>query len=83
MTSSEGFQQHFSIISKFVCCGFYMKKNVAFSLIYFAVLKKDDCLSAQLPFELPVQILIQLLLQLEPNLIVQNVIELEFELSRM
>ena len=30
MTSSEGFQQHFSIISKYVCCGFYMKKNVAF-----------------------------------------------------
>ena len=28
MTSSDGFQQHFSIISKYVCCGFYMKKNV-------------------------------------------------------
>ena len=39
MTSSEGFQQHFSVISKFVCCGFYMKKNVAFTLISFAVLK--------------------------------------------
>ena len=37
--SSEGFQQHFSIISKSVCCGFYMKKNVAFTLISFAVLK--------------------------------------------
>ena len=33
------FQQHFSIISKFICCGFYMKKNVAFTLISFAVLK--------------------------------------------
>ena len=32
MTSSEGFQQHFSIISKFVFCGFYMKKNVAYTL---------------------------------------------------
>ena len=26
MTSSEGFQQHFCIISKYVCCGFYMKR---------------------------------------------------------
>ena len=25
MTSSEGFQQHLSIISKSVCCGYYMK----------------------------------------------------------
>ena len=39
MTSSEGFQQHFNIISKSVCCGFYMKKNIAFTLISFAVLK--------------------------------------------
>ena len=39
MASSEGFQQHFSIISKSVCCGFYMKKNVAFTLISFTVLK--------------------------------------------
>ena len=60
-----------------------MKKNVAFTLISFAVLKWDDCLSVQLPFELPVQIKVQLLLELEPNLLVQNVIELEFELSRM
>ena len=79
MTSSEGFQQHFSIISKFVCCGFYIKKNVAFTLISFAVLKRDDCLSVQLPFEIPVQIPVQLLLELEPNLLVQNVIELEFD----
>ena len=64
MASSEGFQQHFSIISKFVCCGFYMKKNVAFTVISFAVLKWDDCLSVQLPFELPVQIPVQLLLEL-------------------
>ena len=35
----ERFQQHFSIISKFLCCGFYMKRNVAFKLITFAVLK--------------------------------------------
>ena len=39
MTSSEGFEQHFSIISKFVCYGFYVKKNVVFTLISFAVLK--------------------------------------------
>ena len=39
MTSSEGFQQNFSIISKFGCCGFYMRKNVGFTLISFAVLK--------------------------------------------
>jgi hypothetical protein len=39
MSSSEGFQQHFSIISKVVCCGFYIKENVAFTLISFAVLK--------------------------------------------
>ena len=78
MTSSEGFQQNFSIISKIVCCGFYMKKNVA-----FAVLKWDEYLSVQLPFELLVQIPVQLLLELELNWLVQNVNELEFELSRM
>ena len=39
MTSSERFQQHFSIISKFVFCGFYMRKNAAFTFISFAVLK--------------------------------------------
>ena len=33
------FQQHFSIFSKSVCCGFYLKRNVAFTLISFAVLK--------------------------------------------
>ena len=57
-----------------------MKKNVAFTLISFTVLKWDDCLSVQLPFELPVQML---LLELEPIQLVQNVIEIEFELSRM
>ena len=60
-----------------------MKKNVAFTLISFAVLKWYDCLSVQLPFELPVQIPVQLLLELELNLLVENVIQLEFELSRM
>ena len=37
--SSEGFQHHFTVISKFVCCGCYMKKTIAFTLISFAVLK--------------------------------------------
>ena len=37
--SSKGFQHNFNIISKFVCCGCYMKKNAAFALISFAVLK--------------------------------------------
>ena len=74
MTSSKEFQQHFSIIAKFVCCAF-VKKNVAFTLISFAVLK-----SVQLPFELPFQIPVQML---EANLLHQNVNELEFELSRM
>ena len=60
-----------------------MKKNVAFTLISFAVLKWDDCLSVQLHFELPIQMQVQLLLELEPNSLVQNMIELEFELSRM
>ena len=83
MTSSEGFQQHFSIILKCVCCGFYIKKNVAFTHISFTVLKRDHCLSVQLPFELQVQIPVQLLLELESNLIDQNVNEVEFELSRM
>ena len=55
------------------------KECIALKLISFAVLKWDDCLSVKLPFELPVQ----LLLELELNLLVQNKIELEFELSRM
>ena len=44
----KSFQQHFSIISKFVCCGFYIKKDVAFTLISFALLKWHQCLSVQL-----------------------------------
>ena len=60
-----------------------MKKNVAFTLISFPVPKWDDCSSVQLPIELPVQVPVQLLLELEPNWLVQNVIKLEFELSRM
>ena len=53
--------------------------NVAFTLISFALLKWDECLSVQVEFELPVQ----LLLELEANRLVQNVNELQFELSRM
>ena len=91
MTSSEGFQQHFSIFLKLVSCGFHMKENVAFTVMSFAVLKWDDylsvqmepALSVQLPFEILVQIPVQLLQELEPNLPVQNGIELEFYLSRM
>ena len=60
-----------------------MKKNVAFTLISFALLKWDECLSVQVQFELPVQIQVQLLLELEANWLDQNVNELEFELSRM
>jgi hypothetical protein len=60
-----------------------MKKNVAFTLISFAVLKWDDYLSVQLPFELPVQIPIQLFLELEAKELDQHVNELEFELSTM
>ena len=60
-----------------------MEKNVAFTLISFAILKWDDCLSVQLPFELLVQILVQLLLELKANLIDQNVNELEYEVSKI
>ena len=44
-----------------------MKKNVAFALIFFAVLKRDDCLSVYVPFELLIQVPVQLLLELEVN----------------
>ena len=74
MTSSEGFQQHFSIISKFVWVGFYMNKNVAFTLIPFAVLKWDDCLSVQLPLDS--------VASARTKLNHSKVIELEFEQSR-
>ena len=60
-----------------------MTKNIAFTLISFAVLKWDDHLSFQLPFELLVQIPVQMLTELEANWLDQNVNELEFELSRM
>ena len=64
-----------------------MKKNVGFTLISFAILKWDDCLSVQVPFvlpvQIPVQILVQLLLELEASRLDQNVNELEFELSKM
>ena len=76
--SSEGFQQHFSIISKFVCYGFYIKKNVAFTLISFTEMRwmlisstgiwvtgSDTGLVAS---------------RLEANLLDQNVNELEYEL---
>ena len=76
---STTFQHHFKICF----CGFYMKKTVAFTLISFTVLKWDDYLSVQLPFELAVQIPVQLLLELGANWLDQNVNELEFELSRM
>ena len=79
----KSFQHHFSIISKFVCCGFYIKNDVAFTLISFALPKWDECLSVQLPFELPVEIPVQLHLELEVNWLVQNVNELEFVLCRM
>jgi hypothetical protein len=54
-----------------------MEKNVAFTLISFALLKWDECLSVQVQFELPVQIPVQLLLDLEANWLDQNVNELE------
>ena len=49
-----------------------MKKNLAFTLISFAVLKCDDFLSVQVPFELPVHIPVQLLLELQANWLDQN-----------
>ena len=61
MTSSEVFQDHFRIISKFVFCGFYMKKNVAFTCIAYAVLKLNECLSVELPFQLHLDLKLNLL----------------------
>ena len=83
MTSSKGFQHHFNIISKFVFCGCYMKKNAAFALISFAVLKWHECLSFQLLFELTVEIPVQLHLELEMNLLVCNVIEREIKREKV
>ena len=56
-------QKDFNNISKFVCFGCYMKRNAAFTLISFGLLKWDECLSFQLPFELPFEITFQLLLE--------------------
>ena len=58
--------------SEFVCCGFYIKKNVDFTLISFLYVQNlDEGLSVKLPFELPVQILaqipVQFLLEVEAN----------------
>ena len=83
MTSSKGFQHHFNIISNFFCHGCYMKKNPAFALISFAVLKWHECLSFQLPFELTVEIPVQLHLELEVNLLVCSVVEREIERERV
>ena len=69
--------------SELVCCGFYMKKNAAFTPISFVVLICDECLSVQLPFELPVEVPFGLHLELEGNLLDLNMTGLEFELSRM
>ena len=60
-----------------------MKKNAAFALISFAVLKWHECLSFQLPFELTVEIPVQLHLELEVNLLVHNVIEREIEREKV
>ena len=60
-----------------------MKKNPAFALISFAVLKWHECLSFQLPFELTVEIPVQLHLELEVNLLVRNVVEREIESERL
>ena len=55
-----------------------MKKNVAFTLIYFAVPKWDECLSVQLQFELRINIPVQFRLELEGSWLDQNVNELDF-----
>ena len=47
----------------------------------FAVLKLEEFLSVQLPFEFLVQIPVQMLLELEADLLDQNVNELQYELS--
>ena len=83
ITNLEGFHNHLAIFLLFFCCVCYMKRNAAFTLISFVVLKWDDCLSFQLPVELQVEITVQLHLELEMNWLVQNVNELQFELSRM
>ena len=44
-----------------------MRKNVAFTLITFAALKSDECLSFQLPFDIQVEIPVHLHLELGVN----------------
>ena len=60
-----------------------MKKNVAFTLISFAVLKWGESLWVQMPFQVTVQIPVQMLLEVEENLRDLNVNELELKLSTM
>ena len=76
-------QKDFNNISASFQNLFVVVVHLAYTLISFAVLKWDECLSVQLPFELPVQIWVQMLLELEAKLQDQNVNELEFELSRI
>ena len=78
MTISERFKHHLR--------GSAFEHHFKICLLW--LLHEQECsFYTYLPFELlvevPVQIPVQLILELEPNLLVQNVIELEFELSRM
>ena len=60
-----------------------MTQILKFSCVSFSYVSISYVLAVQLPFELPVQMPVQLLLELKRNLLAQNVIGLEFELSRM
>ena len=60
-----------------------MKKNVAFIFVSLSLYWNEMILYQFNYHELPVQMPVQLLLELELNWLVQNVIELEFEHSRM
>ena len=64
---------------------FYIKKNVALTVISFAVLKWDDCLSVQLPFEILVDgsDTGSVPSWARTKLTSSNVVEIEIELSRM
>ena len=76
MTSSEGFQQHFSIISKKKLLWFLHEKESSFyTHLFYCTEMRRLHISVPLPFELLVQIPV---LELD-----QNVHELEFEQSRM
>ena len=59
-----------------------MKKNVDFTLISFAVLKSDDSLSVQVPFDTGSDTG-SVVSRAKGKLTRPNVNELEFELSRM